>query len=282
VVRFAILVLAGCGRIGFGTAGSADASGGGDTPVDAPLGLFGTPVAVLPVGGTDDDPSLPDSMLEMYFERNGDIFVATRLTKTAAFGTPTMVAELSSGSTETTPEITLDGTMIYFASDRPGGSGNTDLYFSVRSGMIWGAPERIPELSSAAADTAGNATDTDIYFDSTRNGGFDVFHATRSGVGQAWSSIELVNVSSPNALDGSAFATGDGLALYFDSDRTGIVDLFVATRSTTAEPFGAPMPIAEINEVASAENDAWVSPDGRHLFFASDRDGSLRIYEATR
>ena len=30
----------------------------------------------------------------------------------------------------------------------------------------------------------------------------------------------------------------------------------------------------------NVERDPWLSPDGKHLFFSSDRDGTLSIYEA--
>jgi Tol biopolymer transport system component len=59
-------------------------------------------------------------------------------------------------------------------------------------------------------------------------------------------------------------------------------DLYVAPRARRGEPFGAPRPIAELNAPGALDQDPWISPDGRHLFFASDRSGQMAIYEARR
>jgi Tol biopolymer transport system component len=281
VVRLALVVLfVGCGRIGFD---ALDLSDPPDSGADATqLGPFGVPSLVM-TGGSDANPSLPASMLELYFQRGTDIFVATRATTSSAWGAPALVAELSSAAIETSPEITPDGLTIFFASARGGGAGSQDIYFSVRGdvGAIWSAPERVGELCTVAADTPGTATDTDIYFDSNRNGTSDLFHATRSPSSPVWNVPELLDISGA-VEDGSPFVSADGLAIYFDSAREGDLDLYVAVRASTSDPFGTPAPIVELNLPTALDSDPWLSPDGRHLFFRSNRDGTSQIYEATR
>jgi hypothetical protein len=84
-----------------------------------------------------------------------------------------------------------------------------------------------------------------------------------------------------------AFLSEDGLSLYFNmtpgaGETEG--DLYVARRATPGEGFGAPEPLDELNTPGD-ERDPWLSPDGRHLFYASSwdgesADGTLNIFEA--
>ena len=89
-----------------------------------------------------------------------------------------------------------------------------------------------------------------------------------------------LEVDGQNTIDG--FLTEDGLTLYFNrtpgaGESTG--DLFVASRPDLNAPFGAAVPITDLN-TSHDERDPWLSPDGKRLFFSSDRDGTLSIYEA--
>jgi Tol biopolymer transport system component len=59
-------------------------------------------------------------------------------------------------------------------------------------------------------------------------------------------------------------------------------DLFQTARSDVSSPFASRVdPISELN-TSHSEEDPWVSQDGRHILFVSDRDGRSRIYEARR
>ena len=56
-------------------------------------------------------------------------------------------------------------------------------------------------------------------------------------------------------------------------------DLFVAFRRSTSEPFSATFPLDDLN-TGGDERDPWLTPDGKTLYFTSDRDGALSIYTA--
>ena len=60
----------------------------------------------------------------------------------------------------------------------------------------------------------------------------------------------------------------------------GASDLFVAFRRSTSEPFADIAPLDALNP-PSDERDPWLSPDGRELYFASDRSGHYDIYVTT-
>ena len=84
----------------------------------------------------------------------------------------------------------------------------------------------------------------------------------------------LAEVSSPSQEWGGHLSD-DGLELYFGSDRAGGgtgMDIFVATRTGRAAPFGAP---ARIDELATSldEDNPFLVADGLTLWF--DRGGEI-------
>jgi hypothetical protein len=73
---------------------------------------------------------------------------------------------------------------------------------------------------------------------------------------------------------GDGAAPGDGGVLLPTAD------LFVAWRRSTSETFsGAQQPLDDLNTPGD-ERDPWLTPDGKTLYFTSDRDGFLSIYTA--
>jgi WD40-like Beta Propeller Repeat len=76
-------------------------------------------------------------------------------------GTASDVTELSSSADDSTPVLTPGETTIYFASRRPGGAGDFDIWTSSRSApnATWGTPTRAAELSSTAAERPGWISD---------------------------------------------------------------------------------------------------------------------------
>ena len=149
-LAFAVVVVGACGRVGF-DASTADAS----SP-----GAFGPGMELEEVSTTGHDhaPTLTADRLEIYFEsRPGgdeDIWKATRLSAQDPFGPPSVVAELSSPTIDTGPKLAADGLTIWFASERPGGVGLTDIWTSTRQtrGDPWSAPVNAIGLNSPQHD----------------------------------------------------------------------------------------------------------------------------------
>jgi hypothetical protein len=285
-----LLVLAtACGRLRFDEVPSDP-----DGPL---LGPFGAPVQILELSDPsvrDDDPSLTADLLELYFNSSraggpgaGDIWVATRATADVPWNPPTLVAALSSPSSETGPEVSADGLTIFFASDRAGTLGATDIWMSMRSSRIapWGAPVHVPELSSTADETAPaiHASGLVIVLESTRGAGdANLWIATRSAISSTWAAPRMIDTSTTDH-EGSPYLTGDGLTLVFNAIRSsgiGLADLYLATRAAEGDPFLTETRI----EVSGAANDEdpWLSNDGRVLFFANNATGDLELYEARR
>ena len=84
-------------------------------------------------------------------------------------------------------------------------------------------------------------------------------------------------LNSP-AVDGCASHSPDGLTLVFNSNRTGNFDLYMASRASTSEGFGAPVRLpAPVN--SPANESCATFGNGNRLYFSSDReDPAYDIY----
>lgn len=124
------------------------------------------------------------------------------------------IAEYSLGH----PALSRGGDTLYFASDMPGGQGDTDIYFSVlHKNGTWGKPVNAgPQVNTAGKElfpvVAANGR---FYFSSEGHlgmGGLDIFQARGSGA--RWKQVE--NLRSP--LNSSS----DDFGILFDkSGRKG-------------------------------------------------------------
>lgn len=64
---------------------------------------------------------------------DGDLWTSTRASATSPWSPPVKLGpEINSAADENFPSLSLDGTTLIFASNRPGGAGSTDLYMSTR------------------------------------------------------------------------------------------------------------------------------------------------------
>jgi outer membrane protein OmpA-like peptidoglycan-associated protein/tetratricopeptide (TPR) repeat protein len=118
--------------------------------------------------------------------------------------------------------------ILIFSSDRPGGLGGMDLYYSLRIGDSWGAPVNMGKSINTNNDEVfPYIVDNDLYFSSNGypgQGGLDIFKAKISN--NVVSNIE--NVGSPinGNRDDFGLITKDGLQTgYFSSNRQGSGDI---------------------------------------------------------
>ena len=170
-----------------------------------------------------------------------DIWVTTRPYKGAHWAIPENLGPtINTSSYDSTPWITPDGLVLYFSSDRPGGSGNDDLWVAKRPTTEdnWGNPVNLgPLVNSAAYDSFPciSANGSVLLFSeypiqgSLRPGGFgrsDIWMTTRETSERVpegyW--IEPQNlgplVNSPD-WDAQPRLSPDDSFLYYSSERPG-------------------------------------------------------------
>jgi hypothetical protein len=145
-------------------------------------------------------------------------------------------------------------------------------------------------LGSSALDEAPAVDRAQLYlvFASQRGAASDVhlFAAMRPDASAAWQGAAEITALSSAWRDSDPAVFSDGRGLVFASRRLTqgqTSDLFQATRADVSSPFASSLaPIGELNTTDASEEDPWVSQNGRHIVFVSDRSGRSRIYEAWR
>ncbi|RPD41835.1 OmpA family protein [Chitinophaga barathri] len=118
-----------------------------------------------------------------------------------------------------------DGSVLYFISDRPGGHGHTDIWFSKRNvDGSWQQPVNCGPVINTADDEMFPVMDADgvLYFASDGHagmGGLDMFAATGSET--QWTAPMNLRVPYNSSHDDFYLVTSDTLSGYFASNRPG-------------------------------------------------------------
>jgi hypothetical protein len=96
-------------------------------------------------------------------------------------------SKVNSSASENYPFIHPSG-RLYFTSDRPGGPGKLDVYFTSQANGVWDAPEIMPEPINSPADDFAFTAETDLqggYFTSNRKSGDEIYKFTSSMIRKA-------------------------------------------------------------------------------------------------
>jgi hypothetical protein len=130
------------------------------------------------------------------------------------------------------PAISDDGLELYFWSNRPGGSGSTDLWIATRATIEddWGTSVNLgPLVNSSAMDFCPyiSADGLSLFFISGRSGGYggfygDIWITTRPTVSDPWGTpVNLGPTVNSSASEGGPALSADGTTFYFSSERSG-------------------------------------------------------------
>ena len=128
------------------------------------------------------------------------------------------------------PSISEDGNVLYFASDKPGGYGGTDIYRAVANHSGFGAhPINLGPVVNTTEDEAFPFfIENTLYFTSNGHGGLgglDIFRSEQAN-GEFTPPINLAYPINSTADDFSLVTAPDQRNGYFASSRTGNDDLF--------------------------------------------------------
>jgi len=184
-------------------------------------------------------PDISANDRELYFRspRPGgfgghDLWVTTRATVSDPWEPPVNLGSIvNTSSRDSIPNISADGLSLFFASNRPGGSGGYDLWVTTRATTEdeWGTPVNLgPTVNSSywEEEPCISADGLALFFSSERPPGEylsgDIWVATRPTTNDEWG--EPVNLG-PNVntsyVDTAPDISADGSILYFHSDRPG-------------------------------------------------------------
>lgn len=186
---------------------------------------------------------------------------------------------LGSESSDGGPALSENGEVLFFHSNRPGGSGGNDLWVSLWDGEAWDLPlnlgagvnteyEEVDPCISKSGDT--------LYFSSDRpggEGGYDIWMSVFEG-GQWDTPVNMgAIINSASAEIGPEIAR-DGEKIFFHSNRAGGyggMDIWVSLR--VAGEWRNPLNLGNKVNSASHEQNPALDPAVSVLYFASDRSG---------
>ncbi|MBX3381639.1 MAG: PD40 domain-containing protein, partial [Phycisphaeraceae bacterium] len=301
VFVFAVAMISVYGGTRYWTNGNEIRTPAAGAPLRRILWMPARPVATV-YEADQYEPKVSADGLTMVFVRrragsNADLY-ESRWTP-GGWSEAAPIEAVNTENDELGPELSHDGTALYFYSDRSGGLGGYDVWVSKQVEGKWGAATNLGPAVNSAANEYGPALSADgktLYFASNRlrpgepvreadgwpatmrekreRHDYDLYrsNSTESGEWGAAAAIESLNTE----FDEGAPATSPaGDFLYFASDRPGGLGGFDVYRSRTLDGL-----TGQVENLGAAVNstqndlDPGLSADGFRLYFSSDRAGA--------
>lgn len=227
-----------------------------------------------------------------------DIWYTERANRQAPWGTPQKVpAPVSLDGVNDFCPSPLPGGELLFVSNRAGGCGpgTTDIYRTQQHPTLgWVDPEHLGctvngagnEFSPSLIDAGGGR----LFFSSDGAGGPGqdrIYVSTRAPDGSWGAPTEVTELNASGFSTARPRVSQDGRVIVFDSNRpggSGLADLWISSRPSRNDPWSAPVNLGSGINSSAAETRAWLSVDGRRLYFGSTRpgQGSTDLYVVER
>jgi Tol biopolymer transport system component len=253
----------------------------------------------------ENTPSLSSDGLSLYFSSNrqcgaGDTTLDMNLWvgRRSAPGMPWQVECLAinlDGYIDSAPDLSPDGHWLYFASDRPGSSGiQRDIWVSrrddVRNDRAWGPPANVgPPVTTNAPEIGPSyfvirearyfrlLPKQKLMFSRTTAGNFDLWEVNMLDDLAFGSATRIGELSTEEFWESGPSVSPNGLEILFNrAIPNGPFDIYFSSRREPDQPWSTPVSLgAPVNMSASSDAGATRSPDGRELYFESNRPGGL-------
>jgi Tol biopolymer transport system component len=230
----------------------------------------------------DADAAFTPDGATLVFSRDGAIMLSQRTS--AGWATP-RIAPFSGRWMDAQPTLAPDGSALVFVSNRPLADGDAkhpggNLWRVERHGDAWGEPTHLPALVNRGASIWGPsvAADGSLYFMDrvAGKGPFKLWRAQyRDGT---WQEPVLQAVGDPAMQQVDPTVAPDESFIVFSAKHPDTDEherLYIAFKAATG--WGMPIDLgAPVNLEANDSNESRLAPDGRTLYFTSDRQGALR------
>jgi Tol biopolymer transport system component len=197
----------------------------------------------------------------------------------------------SGPSGDSSPSLASDNLTLYFQSpSRSPSLGDYDIYQTTRATPTgsFETPTNL-ELPVNTSSLDGNEKISrdglSLYFNSDRPGTageVDIYVATRATTSAAFGNPVRLDSLNTAFRDGAPDISADGLSIIFTTNKPGGLgnrDIYMATRATTADPFGSIINLGPTVNTADEERFPTLASNGLSIIFASDREGGLGDYD---
>lgn len=176
------------------------------------------------------------------------------------------------------PAISPDGLKFFFVSSQRDGKNNNDIWVMHRENGGWGKPEKLGEnINTAVSETFPSITNDGTLYFSRVGDDPSVEHIYRSRLidGQYANAEKLPDQVNSGKTQFNAFVAADEsyliVSVYGREDSLGSIDYYIVYRNENDE-WSEPVNMGDkINTASAQEYSAYVSRDGKYLFFMSTR-----------
>lgn len=205
---------------------------------------------------------------------------------------PTKLPIVNLGSTinsvnhEINPYIFPDGKTLIFSCDDKYNSMAMLNYFNLKVsdnlGLNWSKCKEVSgtKINTLYDEYVAGISENEVIFCSNRDVQFSIFSAERKSKGGRFDVAEKFPEPIDDKGDEVAAAitvTGDTI-IFTKTTENGLLDLYYSIKSRGS--WGEPRPLpGQINQTSSDENYPSLSPDGKRLYFASNRESSMGGYD---
>jgi len=178
------------------------------------------------------------------------------------------------------PALSPDGRTLFFASDRPGGLGGSDIWRCKDSGSGWSEPENLgPFVNTAGNELFPTVNGNALHFSSTAHnnmGGLDIFETHEQG--DRWTVPINLNAPINTPKDDFYFVLDStSKAGYLSSDRDGLDQIYTFSlyepmfylEGIVMDEEDRLLPNTEVvlSEIGTGEDNSMLTgPDGKFEF----------------
>ncbi len=135
--------------------------------------------------GEQRDPAISPDGLRLYFAAGSapqNLAVASRTNTLSSFSAGVAIPVVGDPSGDADPTLTADERVLVFSSNRSGGAGGTDLWYSVRAerDRPFSTPVLVPNVNSTTNDGDPHLSQDGcrLYLASDRQNDFDIYQST--------------------------------------------------------------------------------------------------------